>query len=253
MEWKRITKGETLDEFNRINFMNDVDFANEKSKWGAATFVEEEYEEFRKALIDVKNSFLDKYNITNLGGKNTKARFDMEIGLKLYELTSAGKYKMTLRDSSDNSIWWYISLFVVPDLVYFRHNYGKEEKTGNRLHADSFYAKTRRIWLKTLWWYVFLSLQFDDKGTADLDKTRKTIIWSSTDNILQVVDRAGLGYIPELTRSIIRRYFSSQDNKNMDDELLRKVMKMNTAKSKVQNPILIGIDEYVNSLFAEFV
>ena len=255
MEWKRISKEEATNEFSRINFMNDAAFAMERDKWNSNLFVDSEYADFRNALIEIKSSFTNKYGITNLGGSdyaNLKARFDVEIGLKLFELTNSGKYRMLLRDASDNSIWWFISLFVVPDLVYYRYNYGKEEMKEHRLNADRFYAKTRRIWLKSLWWYVFLSLQHDNNKSIDLAQTKKMIQWSTTDDILQLVDRAGLGYIPELTRSIMRQYFTNREKGNKDDELLRKVMKMNTARCKVQNPLLIGIDEYVKSLFTEF-
>lgn len=255
MEWKKISKEEATNEFSRINFMNDAAFAMEKDKWNSNLFVDSEYADFRKALIEIKSSFMKKYNITNLGGSeyaNLKARFDVEIGLKLFELTSSGKYTILLRDASDNSIWWFISLFVVPDLVYYRWNFGKDEKKEHRLNADRFFAKTRRIWLKSLWWYVFLSSQYDENNNIDLVQTREMIIWSSTDDILQLVDRAGLGYIPELTRSIMQQYFINREKGNKDDKLLRKIMKMNTARCKVQNPILVGIDEYVKNLFAEF-
>ena len=255
MEWKKISKDEAANEFSRINFMSDAAFSKEKDKWNSNFFVDEDYVDFRNAIIEIKSSFEKKYNVTNLGEteyKKLKARFDIEIGLKLFELTSSGKYKMTLRDSSDNSIWWFISLFVVPDLVYYRYNYGGEETKEHRLNAERFFEKTRRIWLKSLWWYVFLSSQYDENNNIDLVQTREMIIWSSTDDILQLVDRAGLGYIPELTRSIMRQYFINREKGNKDDKLLRKIMKMNTARCKVQNPILVGIDEYVKNLFAEF-
>lgn len=256
MEWNTLTKEKTVDEFNRINFMDDSAFAIEKKKWASFDLKDKKYMSFREALIDIKTSFIENgvpYFVIDSEHRNLKARFDVEIGLKLFEMTSFGQYKMTLRDSSDNSIWWYISLIVVPDLVNYRWNYGSAERKEKRLDADRYYAKTRRIWLKSLWWFIFLSLQHDAYGNPDLNRTKEILKWITTDDITQIVDRAGLGYIPGLTRSIMSHYFGFREKGNKDVYLLRKVMKMNTARCKVQNPLLIGINEYVKSLFSEFV
>ena len=106
----------------------------------------------------------------------------------------------------------------------------------------SFYQTSRRIWLKTIWWYIHLSWQ------NSIDETYKILIGNTTDTILQLVERPGLGYNVELFREIMKQYANYSDSSR---NLFRTVLKLNTAKILTTSPELVdgGIEKYVDSLF----
>ena len=106
--------------------------------------------------------------------------------------------------------------------------------------ADRYYQNPRRTWLKTIWWYINLSWNVDEKTTYDIIKE------NSTDTILNLVERPGKGYNVKVCRSIMKKYKGIGDR-----NLFRKVLKLNTAKMLTISPELEegGIDSYVDGLF----
>jgi len=162
--------------------------------------------------------------------------FDMHMGFTLYRVLKED-YGFNERLAAQDEVWRYLSLEVLPDLVY--------ERCGMNDHR--FYKEPRRIWLKTIWWYIHLSWQ----GTEE--KTRYIIKDNSADEILQLVDRSGEGgYRVELTREIIRQLNSGENSEV--PRLLRRVLKLNTARVKMIEPSLVegGIESYVADLYSYF-
>jgi len=102
------------------------------------------------------------------------------------------------------------------------------------------------MWLKTLWWYVHLSLQNDS-----VEETKDILSSNSSDDISQLVERSGGGYRIELYRAIMKRYGMTADHSG---HLLRRVLKLNLVKCEAIEPLLLGknIDEYVEDLFRYF-
>lgn len=100
---------------------------------------------------------------------------------------------------------------MIPDIVHARWG----------MNASHFYQTSRRIWLKTIWWYIHLSWQ------NSIDETYKILIGNTTDTILQLVERPGLGYNVELFREIMKQYANYSDSSR---NLFRTVLKLNTAK-----------------------
>ena len=94
--------------------------------------------------------------------------------------------------------------------------------------------------MKTIWWYINLSWNVDEKTTYDIIKE------NSTDTILNLVERPGKGYNVKVCRSIMKKYKGIGDR-----NLFRKVLKLNTAKMLTISPELEegGIDSYVDGLF----
>lgn len=151
-------------------------------------------------------------------------------------------------NAADDDIWRYIQMRVVPDLVFHRWQHCEDEGADDseRIKADSFWKDPRRIWMKSRWWYIHLSIQDNS-----LDETKKILIKNSMDEISQLVERPGSGYRVDLCRAIMKRYASSPKK---DRLLLRKVMKLNTVKCSTMEPLLFksGIENYVEELFAYF-
>ena len=136
------------------------------------------------------------------------------------------------RVAANDEIWRFLSIKVIPDIVHARWG----------MNASHFYQTSRRIWLKTIWWYIHLSWQ------NSIDETYKILIDNTTDTILQLVERPGLGYNVELFREIMKQYANYSDSSR---NLFRTVLKLNTAKILTTSPELVdgGIEKYVDSLF----
>jgi hypothetical protein len=144
----------------------------------------------------------------------------------------------TDRLASDDGFWRYLSLRVVPDLV--------GERWGNT-NADHYYTKPSRIWLKTMWWYFYLSFNKDVETTKEMLLSEAF----STDTILNLVERTGRsGTNISVYRNIMSKYASLED---VSDKVFRSIMKLNTVKAVVIEPVFStgGVSGYVDSLFNE--
>lgn len=164
---------------------------------------------------------------------------DLEFGLELYTKVLSFDRGMTLRMAADDAIWRQISLRIVPRVVAIRW---PADATGV-FPAGRFWKQPQRNWLKALWWYIHLSWQ----GTRHT--TSERLQKGSTDSIMQLIDRAGTaGYRLEFTRSLMARMGDP-----MSVDMLRKVLKLHTARVKCIEPTLHpgGIHAYVEDLIRE--
>lgn len=189
------------------------------------------FADLRKLIIKEKDRFLREEK-----KKINSYPFDLHMGLVLYRVLNE-EYMFTERLAAQDEIWRYLSLEVFPDLV--------KERFG--LNDQRFYKGTRRIWLKSIWWYIHLSWQGSEESTL------YTLKNNSADEILQLLDRSGSGgYRVELTREIMRQYREKDDGKV--PQLFRRVLKLNTARLNMIEPCLVegGIEKYVKDLYKYF-
>jgi len=161
---------------------------------------------------------------------------DYRFGLFLFaRLKERG---FTVRDAADDDKWRYLSLCVIPDIVASRWGKYKDIR---------FYKQSSRIWLKTIWWYIYLSWQ------NNLEKTIDVIKDNTTDQILQLVDRIGKnGYYVEAYRKIMFYYWKArQNNSGIGEDEFRQIMTLHTATCKTIEPELCegGADGYARMLF----
>lgn len=166
---------------------------------------------------------------------------DFEFALRMYEIFSQGEYAMAPRIAANPRIWSYIGIRIVPEIV-------KERWTKETSWNDRFFRKANRIYLKVLWWYIYLSWQ------GNMDATRKVLENNNADTVVQLVERAGQhGYRPELYRAIMHRYFML-DPAERKMPYFRKVMKLHTARIASIEPEMVqnGIKGYVEELFDYF-
>ena len=189
----------------------------------------EEFEHLREQLIEARDSLYDEYNFDN--ANKLDYQFDVLFGLKLYDILRKDD-DFSNRVAANDEIWRFLSIKVIPDIVHARWG----------MNASHFYQTSRRIWLKTIWWYIHLSWQ------NSIDETYKILIDNTTDTILQLVERPGLGYNVELFREIMKQYANYNDSSR---NLFRTVLKLNTAKILTTSPELVdgGIEKYIDSLF----
>ena len=218
---------------------SDTEFQDLEKHWNeydvSGSSFDPSYEDFRKELLTVFQEAL-----VETSGKMTYL-LDLRVGIKLYELMPPGK-NFTVIQSNDDDIWRYISVKVMPDITYKR--YPDPAKGDIRINQKRFYAHTRRIWLKTLWWYIHLSWQ----GTAS--KTFEILRDNGTDNINKLIETPGRGYRLSLFRSMMKEYHNTRPHLVED---FRAFTKLNNAKCVSVEPELTsgGVAAYAQTLLTE--
>ena len=136
---------------------------------------------------------------------------DLVFALKIYEFFSVGQYNMPPRIAADPRVWSYISIRLVPEIV--RERWPKKSSW-----EDRFYRKPNRIYLKVLWWYIYLSWQ------GETEDTRIILENNTEDTIAQLVERSGAhGYRLELYRKIMRRFFMMDDRRRLTEDLIQAI------------------------------
>lgn len=240
MRYKRLSLTEAEKIITQYDNMNDAEFTNIIEHWKAYDIIEtpsSTYEDFRTKLL---NAF--KEALSETGGEMTYF-LDLKVGLCLYQLMPLGK-DFSIIDANDDDIWRYISVKVMPDITYLR--YPNPAKGDIRINSKRFYRGKRRIWLKTLWWYVHLSWQGNE------DKTFNVLKNNATDNINKLIETPGKGYRLTLYRNMVREYSEHLPHTAKN---FAAMTKLNNAKCTSVEPELIagGEKQYVKQLISEVV
>ena len=201
-----------------------------------------EFEELRSDLVTLFKDALQEIGISEgeISNSNNSYQLDLHFGLKLY-MTLNEKYGMNTRYAATEGIWRYLCVAVVPDLIDKR--YGKD-------HPDRFWKKPKRLWLRVLWWYIYLSWQGSKEDTFEILKD------NSTDEILQMTDRCGRdGYRVSLCREMMKKNGELNPAERRKSQIFRKMMVLNTARVQVIEPELMpgGTVAYVDSLCRYFL
>lgn len=205
-----------------------------------------DYAVLRSELIKLFRSVIDKATENNLRIQDYNT--DVQFGLLLFMNLKKQDW-FSLRLASDDGFWRYLSLKVIPDTVALRWSKDAEER---------YWSKPGRIWLKQLWWYVYLSWNTDESTTRKILENPNF----STDIILNFVERVGRkGTCVDAYRwiiyfySIIPNNVVSEYNKKLKkhNTLFRVVMKLNTARMLVAEPDLCvgGCEGYAKKLFRD--
>lgn len=158
---------------------------------------------------------------------------DLRCGLALYVFLNERGF--TEADAENDDFWRYLTIAICPDMTYLRYPARESE----RINAKRFYSHTRRIWLKTLWWFVHLSWQ------GDYETTYHVLEKFGTDSISQLIERTGLGYRKDVTRVIMLR--CSQDTSSAS---FKKVMARHLIYLATLEPCLVegGLPGYAQEL-----
>ncbi len=208
----------------------------------------------KKMRSDLQQAFQEIKQDIEMGKvplSRAKYDSDLHFGMYLYLYLEKQSW-FSIRMALNDDFWRYLSLRVIPDVVAERYGYEKE---------DRYWKTTRRIWLKVLWWYIFLSWQENEKSTMDLLSLDRF----TTDEIANLVERPGrFGVNLEVCRTLMKFYGKVPAQTLYDFEqklhrydtrgtLFRVISKLNTAQSVVLIPEFVegGIEGYVKGLFAQ--
>lgn len=188
-----------------------------------------EFEDLRQKLLEARDDIFLEYQLD--GVEKLDYKFDLLFGIRLFEILNENT-KFYNRDAMNDDLWRYISIKIIPDIVHSRWGFNE----------DHFFKTSRRIWLKTIWWYINLSWMGNSEDTFKLLEN------NTTDTILQLVERPGIGYNVEMYRELMKQYYEYNDSSR---QLFRRVLKLNTARLLTTSPELMegGIPQYVHDLF----
>jgi hypothetical protein len=188
-----------------------------------------EDDELRDRVLSIPNGL--QFAHPREGNERARYLLDVQVGIELYKHLEPSF--LDLRNAANDGFWKYMSMIVLPDIVYQRW----------QLNKDRYWARTNRIWLKTVWWYVHLSWQ------EDLETTKTYLLAKnlSTDTVVQLVERAGRhGYRVALYRCIMKRLVEE----GLTQDEFRALMTLNTVMTATVEPALYegGVSRYVNWL-----
>lgn len=254
MEWKIMSKTDALSVTSSWQQMNKEAFDKMVVEWADKIDKDlpEEYKTLRKEILEANDRSKRKVRDNKDYSKKKDYFTDLFFAIELYSILD--KYGFSIRMASNDQVWIYLCVVVFPDIVHARYPGIKTKINGEyierNINEERFWKTRRRIYLKVLWWYVYLSLQVDQNGSFDREKTIQVLENNTTDEIVQIVERSGeAGYRADVYREIMRYY--SENRKKYDNEVFRRVMVLNTAKTRIVEPRLIdgGVSEYVKELF----
>lgn len=236
MNYKKLTKAQAKEFADNIDAMPEAAFHDLEAKWQKYVV-----DDFDSAYSDLRRKVIAVYQESKPNGGYV---IDVNIGLCLYnELSAANGFTNVL--ANDDDVWRYLSCVVFPDITYFRYPPSKKDvEEGHKINPKRFYAHTRRIWLKTLWWYIHLSWQGSEKATREVLKDL------GTDTISDFIERTGKGYRLKVYRELIKAY-SGIEKKSSN--LFNKIATQNRVNCTTVEPALTRNAEpgYVAQLFAQ--
>lgn len=221
IQYKKFTKAQAQEFIKNMDELPEAAFEDILAQWSEFAVIgfDESYNNLRKKVIETYREYKDA------GGYE----IDIRVGLCLYEELCV-KNGFTNVLANDDDIWRYLSCKVFPDITHLRYPPSKTDKSeGHRLNTKRFYLHTRRIWLKTLWWYIHLSWQ----GTKI--STYKIIKDYGTDTISDFIERPGKGYRLDLYRALMREY-SKVPMKSSN--LFNRIQKQNLVNCRSVEPAL---------------
>jgi len=192
-----------------------------------------EFEDIRQKLINARDKIFDVHKFDSQDKLGYE--FDLLFGLEVYVILNEYR-NFKNRVASNDDIWRYLSVKVIPDIVHARWG----------LKEERYFRTPSRIWLRTIWYYIHLSWKGDKESTYEILKN------NTTDTIMQLVDRSSVGYNLKLYRELMNQYAKIDDSSR---EIFRRVLKLNTARAFVTAPELVNgsIVGYVNQLIKDSI
>ena len=221
IQYKKFTKAQGKEFVENIDKLSDAAFNDLTVQWSSFNVegFDDSYSELRQQVIDTYKQY------SAAGGYE----IDVRVGLCLYSYLNT-KNGFTTVLANDDDIWRYLSCKVFPDITNLRYPPSKtDQNEGHRVNTKRFYLHTRRIWVKTLWWYIHLSWQGTEASTYRVLKD------FGTDTISDFIERPGKGYRLPLYRAIMKEYSMV---KTKSSNLFNRIQKQNLVNCRNVEPAL---------------
>ncbi len=245
IRYQKLPYNEAKNIITEYDGYDDAEFEDLVGHWKVYDVPESsfdpQYIDFRKELLeDFSKTLAENGGVLS---NRVKYLIDLKVGLKLYQLMPLGR-GFSVIQANDDDLWRYISVKVMPDITYIRNP--DPDKGSIRMAHKRFYSHTRRIWLKTLWWYIHLSWQGSAEKTFDVLKD------NYVDNINKLIETPGRGYRLSLYRNMMLEYSKTGPHTSKD---FAAFTKLNNAKCVSVEPELMagGVQAYARNLLSEVV
>lgn len=257
MEWKSLEKKQAAIEVGEWQNIDHDSFQTFVETWPQTiqNTLDDDYKQLRDEVVGAFAQISEKVKNDPVMRNKADYNIDLLFGIQFYSILD--KYGFNQRYASNNEVWIYLCMKVFPDIVYKRYPGKKQGKGPNtvflNVNDDRLYKTSRRIYLKVLWWYIYLSLQDGDTLEEQLDETYLILKNNTTDTVVQIVERSGTeGYRVDVYREILRYFADISDTDR--GNILRKVMVLNTTWTVYMEPDLYegGVKNYVKELFNHF-
>ncbi len=198
-------------KFSTINYIKD----NIQSNRGYLTVLNDRdkfvindeslhfFDEFRTYVL----SEAIELGYPNLELKNFNVnQIDCSLGIRVFNFFESKDIKLNFQLLSDRILWNNISLFVIPDIIYWRFS-----QKGKVVHSDRFTTHRRRNYI---WFILMCCYLFKDNELVDIWSNLKRL---GVDEKVQLIERARFGYNEIYYNRLIKKVFSSnqQNSKNL--------------------------------------
>jgi len=231
MNWKSLTRDQPKRAF--------AELCEKFSSASQTFFLDTKERDFR----DLRNAFLrfDVEASRAAEGKRSAAYvYDLEFALRMYGYLS--EHDFGLWQAADNGVWAHLSIRVIPDVV---------RKRLGGMNEDRFYKRNWRIWLKDLWWYVYVT-ESDANAQFDMEESRELLTNGSQDIMFLLLDHSKGGFRPSVYYALMRKYSQVLNEGKVPDgreRFFRSLLLEHQIRTAVIDPILESETEYVQSLF----
>lgn len=221
IQYKKFTKAQGKEFVENIDKLSDAAFNDLTVQWSSF-----KVEGFDDTYLELRQQVIDTYKQYSTEGGY---EIDVRVGLCLYAYLNT-KNGFTTVLANDDDIWRYLSCKVFPDITSLRYPPSKTDRNeGHRVNTKRFYLHTRRIWVKTLWWYIHLSWQGTEASTYRVLKD------FGTDTISDFIERPGKGYRLPLYRAMMKEYSMVKDKSS---NLFNRIQKQNLVNCRNVEPAL---------------
>lgn len=220
--------------------------ANKYTELKSADNVTSKLQDLRKEEYnDLHDKLKELWENSKAKGEDVYSR-DLYFALELFEFFTQQGFSQW--EAADNEIWAGLTFYVAPDIYYDRWPWSEED------HAQRWIFKRNwRVWLKTLWWWVFLAMATDENGNFDKEKTREQLEIYETTSIETLLDRCGCGFRVEFCRKLIKRHYEyCKENHISGTERrssLKFVVMQSFLRAKNIDPDLCGYDTFLDGIF----
>lgn len=242
MNWERMDRKSAREFYNKLK--NEKSYMAEVITSLSNSNLNEPYASIRNKLKRKLEIAIDKTTKHEYRTRSAEYSVDLDMAEEIFRVMS--EYGMTARDAADEEVWIYLSVKVIPDIIIDRFKWSEKKLA----HEDRFYANSRRIYPSMLWWYYYISYQ--DSSSDPITATHQILINNQSDDISQLIERAGSGGYPiKIYKQIMTEYGKRLMDGRKPENLLSRALKLNIVQMQSLEPELMydGIESYVYDLF----
>ena len=206
--------------------------------------------QFQELHESLHKFWVESLPLKETGLSNAHYQCDLRFAISLYDhLDSIG---FTQWEAADDEIWAGFALKVIPDIYYDRWPFNGKDDHFQRW----IYFRTWRVWTKTLWWFIFLTMATDANGKLDKDATWDRLCDLESTSIDDFLDRCGKGFRVEFGRKLMERFVQFIRAHNITGTSRRTTWRFIVSQAYLRSinidPDLCGHESFLDDIFKLF-